>query len=172
MFGVSAETVSRWVENGAPKIAHNRYDERLFVPWVIDMHKKRDTATLAEEQTRLTRHKADLAEIELAEKRAEVIPIATVRTVWDRVSTVIRSKFLTLSTITPEVVAAPTIHESQKVIEDAVWNILSELSSVRFVPSVEPDPAPTVDGEPMGRPAQNTKRRIKRGTRKVEHVES
>ncbi len=172
MFGVSAEAISNWVQAGAPKIAHNQYDERVFVPWVIDQYRSRDKATLAEEQTRLTKHKADIAEMEAAEKRGELVKTDSVREWWQRVSSVIRSRFLSLPSITPQVLAAPTVQESQKVVEDAVWNILNELSTSEPVPAVVPVAAAPPDGERVGRPKARAVRRVKRRARKMEHVES
>lgn len=171
LLGVTVMTVSNYVKDGAPKIAHNQYDERLFVPWVIEQYKKRDTATLAEEQARLTKNKADLAELELAEKRGEVVKKAAVDASWERTASVIRARFLELPAITQDIVAAPSLPESQKVLEDAVWNILAELSGGTAPLAPVSDPAAEVDGEPVGRPEPRPLARVKRRARKVEHVE-
>lgn len=171
ILGVSEDTVHNYVKAGAPKLAHNQYDERLFIPWVIEQYKKRDTATLAEEQARLTKNKADLAELELAEKRGEVVRRADVSQKWERTASIIRARFLALPAITQDVVSAPTLPESQKVIEDAVWNILAELSGGGPIPDASPDTAPTHDRKPVGGRKPRVKPRVKRGTRKVEHVE-
>ena len=167
MLGVSAETISNYVNQGAPKIAHDEYDERAFIPWVIALHKSRDTASLAGEQARLTKNKADLAEIELAEKRNEVVPVSYVRQEWDRVSGIIRAKALTLSSKTDRIVGQPTMRESQKVLDDAIWNILDELSRARVVSAAESTTPSEVDGQPVGRHKADAQLRVKRRPRTV-----
>lgn len=172
MFGVSAEAISNWVEAGAPKIAHNQYDERLFVPWVIEQHKSRDKATLAEEQARLTKHKADIAEMESAEKRGELVPRDVVREEWSMKMSVIRSGMLTVSASTPQIVAQPTVQESRKVLDDAIRHVLTELSEYRSPANGGPGTAAPAHHEPMGRRKPRSVARVKRRARKVGNLKS
>lgn len=173
MLGVSEDTVQNYANQGAPKIGHNQYDERAFIPWVIALHKKRDTETLAEAQARLTNHKADLAELELQLKRGEAVPRAAVREEYQRVVSAVRGRLLALPAVAASrVVAVQSEQEAQKILDDAIHAALAELGSAAFILSDAVAPAAPVDSKPMGGRKPRVKPRGKRRTGKVEHVES
>jgi terminase small subunit / prophage DNA-packing protein len=171
LLGVSEDTVHNYVKQGAPKIAHNEYDERAFVPWVIALHKKRDTESLAEAQARLTNHKADLAELELQEKRGEVVTITRIRDEYQRVVSAVRSRLLTVPAVAAaRVVSVQTEQEVQRILDEHIHAALAELGSPSFIPTQSMAPTPTPDREPVGRRKPRVESRGKRRTGKLEHV--
>lgn len=164
MLGVSEDTIHNYVKSGAPKIGHNQYDERLFVPWVIEQHKKRDTATLAEEQARLTKNKADLAELELAQKRGLLVSQDSVNDEYGRVVSAARSRMLSMSSkLAPVVIACTSPIDAQMAIDGAVREVLHELGTADFAKAQPVASTPEPDNEPMGgrkpRPVARGKRR-------------
>ena len=86
------------------------------------------TGGLEAEQTRLTKAKADLAELELAEHRGEVHRAAAVMRVWADNVTNAKTKLLSIPTkLTPELVGKD-LQEIQAKLKAEISEALNELA--------------------------------------------
>ena len=138
--------------------------------------------SLPDERTRLTKFQADLAEIELGKSRGAIITQKQVERIWGNIITTTRQQLLGLPVrLAPELTATKSIPESKDLLENAIYDILSELEhstledaggELTLQEGDELLPSTTkVDRKPMGRPKQKTEPRKQRRTRKVENSE-
>ena len=82
-------------------------------------------------EDRLTLARAEKAELELAQMRREVVPIAEVRTIWGRYLDQLRAILLNLSaTLAPRVVGVKTVRQASAQLDEGVREVLSLLQSV------------------------------------------
>jgi phage terminase Nu1 subunit (DNA packaging protein) len=104
--------VQQLAKAGMPKAAHGQYDLELCKSWYIGFLQRKisqregdvddngdereGTYNVDREQARLTRAKADIAEIELTERRGEVIPIKVFEDTLGRMVTQARQQLLQL----------------------------------------------------------------------------
>lgn len=100
LLGVSLNTITAWIREGLPVKTKGRrgvpweFDLADCIEWVRDRDIAKATgdtegSTLAEAELRETRAKAALREIELAEKRGQVVPVEdSIRVVADIAATV------------------------------------------------------------------------------------
>ncbi|MDO8421552.1 MAG: terminase small subunit [Parvibaculum sp.] len=140
ILGCSAPTIADYELRGLPvekkggKGVANEYNTARVIEWLVS-HK---AGTLPgggkarnheDEKARKTTAEADLKEIELAEARAEVVPIGhSVKEFAKRVAAT-RSKMLALPTkLAPVLVVMTDIEESRAVIEDMIREALDELA--------------------------------------------
>lgn len=103
IFGVSATAVDHWMRSGAPcdrSTSPVKFNTAEVVDWriaqAVDLvsDEPKDGATLDDARRRKTQAEAELAEIEVAEKRGEVVNIAeAARTVAEEYAAV-RAKLL------------------------------------------------------------------------------
>src|SRR6266568_4383250 len=82
-FGVSERQVQLYVQGGMPKAGHGKYDLLPCFRWYSQKLKQElsdaseKAGDLEYEQMRNQRAMADIKELELAEKRGQLIPLAT-----------------------------------------------------------------------------------------------
>ncbi len=88
IFGKSDVTIWEWQKDGLPMIAQggsglaNQYDTEACIAWYL----AREVAKVSKETSkdRLTRVQADLAELELAERKNVLVPVDQVEPVWQQ----------------------------------------------------------------------------------------
>jgi phage terminase Nu1 subunit (DNA packaging protein) len=106
-FGCTERQVQLLVKEGMPKAGHGKYDLERCKTWYIHYLKAKiatratpdeagEKLSFEVEQARLTKFKADFAEIELAEKRTELLPVATFESEMARMITQARQQLLQL----------------------------------------------------------------------------
>jgi phage terminase Nu1 subunit (DNA packaging protein) len=92
----------------------------------------------ATEQARLHQARRELAELELAEKRRELLPADQVETTWTRFASTVRAKLLAVPAKTAEELAAATeARECHAVVEAAIHEALEALADTRVEPVPE-----------------------------------
>ena len=126
-LGVSERTFYRLVEEGIiPKTAKGEY----ILGDVTEVYWKHVLGSegLEFEQTRLTKAKADKAEIELAELRGEMHSYTDVEDAWTKDVMNAKTRLLSIpSKIAPEVVGK-TLPEITKTLKNAINEALEELA--------------------------------------------
>ena len=105
ILGVSLPTISRWVDEGMPVETRGRrgvpweFDAAEVVAWVrartvrLARQDGDQGATLAEAELRERRAKAALRELNLAARRAAVVPAEDARAVLAELAGVVRARF-------------------------------------------------------------------------------
>jgi len=88
-----------------------------------------EAGDFAIERTRLTRAQADKAEIDLAEKKGMLVPVAMAEQVWSSLIANARSILLTLPDRAAIKVVGKTEVEAEKAIRDLIYEALTELSN-------------------------------------------
>jgi phage terminase Nu1 subunit (DNA packaging protein) len=83
-------------------------------------------------RTRLTKVKADLAEMEKAQIEEQLIPAADVESAWMEVAQNMRQKLLAFpQRVAPEVYAAEKLVEVKSLLKDHIYDALQEISDVK-----------------------------------------
>lgn len=81
------------------------------------------------EEIRLIKARADKAEIEVAEKAGQLIPVEEVSSAWTKLVMRVKTRLLKLpTTVAPMVHGIPDVHDVQAEIERGVREALEELS--------------------------------------------
>ena len=117
----------------------------------------KDFANVSKERARLLKVQAELRELELAEKRGDLIPMDLVAGAWERLAGDCRSKFLVLpSRLAPQIVACNSIAEVKETLERAIHECLSELASGASLQKISKGSAtaPAPKGVRVGRPGK------------------
>lgn len=127
LLGISRETLKQYAVK-SEKVGKNKmYDCRLLVAERISrVENKSGSKDLNESNRRLTEAKAKLAEIELAEKKREMIPSEKVTLVWSGIITAFRSKLLAVPGRLGRILGLTD--ENVKKVKDVIIEILDELS--------------------------------------------
>jgi phage terminase Nu1 subunit (DNA packaging protein) len=127
--GVTRAAVSLWVKSGAPKLGRDSYDMRLVVPWVIEMHRQRNTATLVEAQTRWTNCKADISTVELATLNGTMVDSEAVKAIWDKHISAAKTQLLSIpSRVAITILACKSPEEVQEALDREIRDSLDELA--------------------------------------------
>ncbi len=128
---LTSRHVQRLVQVGMPRNSRGKYDLYRCVLWyalhVQESMRRREFSQNKEAQ-RLTKVKADLGELELAEKRGQLIPVSIYRELVTTLCTSIRQRFLILpSRIAPQLEGENRITIKAK-LDQAVRGTLMALS--------------------------------------------
>lgn len=137
-FAVDLLTVDRWRTQGCPFEKRGR--NILFIvsevhKWVVSTKVRAavsstSPADLDEARARKTSAQAQLAEIELQRERGEVVPILEVADAVGVEYAAVRSRLLAIPPkLAPLMVNTQTARESRELLEQAIHEALSELSS-------------------------------------------
>lgn len=196
---VTRQTVDRWLKAGCPYVTKADRDAgkewELDLAAVVDWRKDREVekaigtasgATIDEAKRRKTAAEAELAELDLAERRGQVVAVAAVMKFFgDQVSSA-RARLLALPTkAAPLMVPITDVVEAREQLDAIVRECLNELSGYdagKFGSGLgdagdglpEGDSpamvaAAEVDGKPMGGPVPEAKPRSKRRARTMDN---
>jgi phage terminase Nu1 subunit (DNA packaging protein) len=136
VLGVSRRRVNQLVLEGMPKASHGQYDLGACLLWAYQYEKSRkstaqpiENADLVAEKRRLTKAQADDAEISLAERRGQLVPISKFESEMAAMITTARQNLLNLSArIAPELEG-----QSREVIRHrvrkSIYDALTALST-------------------------------------------
>ena len=175
-------------EGVIPKAERGRYElvgaVRGYVHYLRDRSIDSDVVSIDVARQRKTAAEAELAEIELAKARADVVSINDVALQWDAVLGACRTRLLGVPTKVAPMVAVETDQSLVKdTLEDAIYTALGELAAdwVSDEPGGDGEPKPSVQEQPsedgptaktndkrVGRPRKKTKSGSKRRTRTVD----
>ena len=115
------------------RASRGAYEPATFVPEYCRHLRKRASGRPSldgDARKRLDAARADLAELELAEKNRELIPLNLIEEHLTKMFATIRQKFLSLPTKTaPMLHAKKTVHRVQKYLEKEIHEILQELAN-------------------------------------------
>ena len=143
-------------EGVIPKVARGRYEVvaavRGYIRYLRDLALKGEVgaADYGMERARLVKARADLAEMEAAERRDDLIPARDVTAAWTEIMALVRARLLAL----PDKIA-PVVHETtsiaiaRDVIRRAIHDVLAEISSteVEITPRSDGDAGPGEGGD-------------------------
>jgi len=133
LLKLSTRRVHQLVKDGIlPRPVSGQYDAIGCVHGYVEYLKKLAAGsgelTLTDERTRLTKYQADLVEIELATSRGEVITRKTAEKIWSSIVTTTRQKLLGIPTrVAPQLVGTKSIPEAKELLENAIYEVLTEL---------------------------------------------
>ena len=140
-----------------PRSERGRYDligaVRGYVRYLRDQTLKDGAATAdyGVERARLVRARADLAEMEAAQKRGELIPAREVVTAWTEVVALLRARLLVLpDKIAPLAHDAQTIPQARDIVRKAVHEALAELAATQVSAALESHGPPGPGGDRPG----------------------
>lgn len=153
---ISQQTISEWQAKGLPYVAGNsrhggnQYDTAAVIRWL----RETDVAKACGGETprdRLARVQADRVEMEIAEKRRELIPAGEIGQEWASVIVATRQALLVVpQEVAPLCVGIDDPDPIREILQDAIEEALSRLAEddeSRAVPDTPGD-----DG-PVGTPA-------------------
>jgi phage terminase Nu1 subunit (DNA packaging protein) len=134
LFGVDIESVRLWQQEGMPFVpraaigAENGYDSAQCLTWLI----RREIRKAAGGETakdRLARLQADKVELEILEKRGQLVPLEDIEPAWLRIATAVRSQLLDLpAKLAPLLEATPGAEAKRALLVEEVERVLSNLS--------------------------------------------
>ena len=120
-----------------PKAERGRYELVPAVQGYIKFLKERSIKADASgddynaHRTRLTKVRADMAEIEKAQIEEQLIPSSDVENAWLEVSQNMRQKLLAFpQRVSPEVYAAEKLVEVKTILKDHIYDALQEIANV------------------------------------------
>lgn len=138
VFRVSQQMISEYVKAGMPRADRGRYDLAACTEWYLDrkraeIEQKLDDLDWKEQDTRLKRAKARIAEMEADQLQGSVVNKEIVRNEYARVANNIRSRLLGIGgSLSPQLVGISSVQAVQKMLDDSIWNALDELSRADF----------------------------------------
>jgi phage terminase Nu1 subunit (DNA packaging protein) len=126
-------------DHGMPRVSRGEYDLVQCVHWYIDYkdqlikEARRGDESEQQARARLVKATANLRELELARARREVIPVATVQIVWERIVVSFKTKVLSIPTKLPQrLVACKDINQIKDLLEREIGEALNELSKAEI----------------------------------------
>lgn len=132
-MGVKPQTVNKMVSEGMPKLQHGHYDLAACWQWDRDQWRQRanDKAPSdSNERKRYDKARADQAELSLAERRRELIPITAVRDLVTRVVGIVVSFLEALpARLAPELATMTDPAEIQAKLTEAVHDARTDIGA-------------------------------------------
>jgi len=146
IMGISSPTIDNWEKRGMPvqkkggKGVANEYNTMHVIKWWAGDAASPGAVKLtsgADPKDRKTAAEAEIKEIELAEKKGEVVPIDTAIKGFIKHVAACKAKLLAIPTkAAPMVVVMTEIEETRAALDDMIRDALTELSAGV---EVEPD---------------------------------
>jgi len=163
LFGKTTRTIARWTEEGLPRNKDDSYPVGPCIRWALERAEQLHAGeTFTEARRRRELAQAELAELDLAKRRAQQIDSDVAVQEFGRLCEVIRSILLAAPGKHPhELLGARTLAEAQAVLEHVVREILANLKSV-MLQEVDGDQR-SRSRSPKSRPRRRTARRRGRG---------
>jgi hypothetical protein len=174
IFGVTQQQISEYVKSGMPRSEYAKYDLESSVHWWLDRKRAEVDAQLEalewkEQETRLKRAKAGQEEINLEIMRGKVRPVVEMEREYGQLVANCRARLLPIgATVAPRGIGCKDVAELKKIIDDEIWDALSELSKQDDQPTQENTSTSTTShGKRVGRRKPRPQSRKRRGTGKV-----
>ena len=131
-FGVSTRTIERYRNDGKipPKKNGKGTPFNRSVQQYIELLKNGDISELEEERIRLTRAQADDKELDVKQKRGELIPAEIVEIAWQGQKANMKAKLLNIPTkLAPLIVGETTIEVIKDKAQELIYEALEELAN-------------------------------------------
>jgi hypothetical protein len=135
-FGVSTQALDGWINKGCPCEKQKR--ELLFylpdvVRWRDERGEDGAKLDLTAERARLSKEQADKAEMENAKMRGELVPVAYVRELLEKVLSTFKTRILGLPTkMAPVVFGLKSITDTREALDNNLHDALNELSRINI----------------------------------------
>lgn len=189
-FGLSPVQVTTYWHEGMPKLARGSWDLGACWKWryarlaaELETEKQRTPNEFADrdlEDALLKRTQREIKEIELAQRRGEILDVSTVAKVIERAVGAFRSRVLSIpSKSAPRVIACADVAEAKAVLDADIHDALGELSRISSDLATlrelaqadvsDGDTASEVDDQRVGGQGKISQSRGKRRARKVAH---
>lgn len=173
IFGVTQQQVSEYVKVGMPVSSRGKYDLEACVTWWVarkraEIDSQLENLGWKEQEVRLKRAKADREEMEAAKMRGTLIEREVVLRQYGQLVSAFRARVLRIgSTVAPRAIGC-TAAQMKQMIDDEVWDALSELSRGEDVPrgtQTDSSSPTTAHGVRMGgrKPRPKSRKRIRAG---------
>ena len=176
-FKISPQAFTQWISKGAPSV---KKGDSVRNPWLFcwpcvrawrkgKAEEKEDSSTTPgkegdywKEKIRHERAKASLAEIELAEKRGQLVNASALQKTLERVFSVIKKNLTAMpDKLAPRLLGLASVLEIKIALEQEIYDTLRNLGTIGDILPPPPDgsdgiaedvppPAPA-DAEPVGR---------------------
>ena len=174
LFDITERRVQQLVAQGViPKTERGRYELFPAVQGYIKFLRERKLSeavvSLDEARQRKLAAEAELAEIELAKARADVVRIDDVARQWDAILSGVRTRLLALPTKVAPMVAVENDQSIVKeMIEDGVYSALGELAAGLSDSAGRPEPGIAEQPEPVGSADKADDKRVGRPRKKAQ----
>lgn len=144
ILGVTERTLTTWQKQGLPieidgvRGQQNQYDTAVVIEWLIqrELEKRLGGGEAGEfynyeaERARLTHHQANIAQMEEAVKRGQLIPADTVRHTWSQMIAKARAKLLAMpAKLALRLSAISDVTQVQAELQTAQYEALAELAA-------------------------------------------
>lgn len=185
VIGKTDKTIQVWLDEGLPRVysggtgTESVYDTAEVIRWMIARETgSRDddgnVIVFEAERARLTKEQADKAAMQNAVTRGVLVDVNDVAKHWGGLLTNCKTKLLAIPTkAAPMVIGSKSLPQVREVLERFIREALHDLISANPTPDrggqSGTDATSQPDGEPMGRPAPETKRRKQRGAGSVDN---
>lgn len=138
LLDLTERRVNQLAKEGVlPKAARGRYElvpvVRAYISYLRDRAVNSDVGPddYATQRTRLTKAKADMAEMEKEQMANRLIPAADVGDAWEAMVSNMRAKMLSLPTkVATAVFVSEDVSETKRIIKEQVHEALAELSTI------------------------------------------
>lgn len=144
-------------EGVIPKAERGRYElvgaVRGYVRYLRELALKADlgTADYGAERARLVKARADLAEMEAAQRRGELVPAEEVQEAWRDIVARLRARILVIpDKIAPQLHETDTIAAAGEVVRRAIHEALSELAETEVTAVPPADRSSGAGGDGAG----------------------
>lgn len=153
LLDLTERRVNQLAKEGVlPKAARGRYElvpvVRAYISYLRDRAVNSDVGPddYATQRTRLTKAKADMAEMEKQQMENSLIPAEDVSDAWEAMVSNMKAKMLSLpSKVSTSVFVAEDVSETKRLIKEQVNEALAELATIE-VKTANPIRA-TISGE-------------------------
>lgn len=173
-FDVSPQAIDGWIRRGCPVLETHpsgrisRMNLSDMAAWRFQQATGRDLDPVAE-RARRDKETADKIAMENELRRSEVVDVAKVQTLWVRLTTEAKTRFLGLPAKLAPMFVGMTREEIRALLETKIHECLSEFADARIGHAPSDAPAAAVDSQPVGGPAPEAEPGVQRGTGAVGH---
>lgn len=131
-LSLTPRRIQQLAAEGMPKASRGKYDVAACVKWYIEYREQRaredaKPTSIDDAKLRLAVAQAETAELDLAERRGELVSVATYEDRLGRILTLLRSRLLALPGRVAVLLPIPA-PEALAIIEPAVAEFMTELS--------------------------------------------
>ena len=154
-----------------PKTERGRYElepvVKAYIHYLRDRSLGEGVVSLEDARKRKLNAEAELAEIQLAQARADVVSVEEVQSQWDSVLSSVRTRILAVPTkLAPRVSVETELATVKDIIEDGIFEALGEIArdfdepdDVEKIDAPKNEAAAKTDDKRVGRPRKATKPR-------------
>lgn len=131
IYGVSVRTIQHWQRDGMPVTKDKRYDIREIQQWrqIKRSKRQRQKDDSEEWETRYRKAKAEMAEIQLLEKRGELIPRGVVEKELVQISIATKRALLSLPRVLAPQLDGLDVREREAILRTRIAEVASQFET-------------------------------------------